>query len=208
MISECLRKESLPPVASRHSMNLNLKGALIKAAVRNSAIPVQQSVQNPCGHPANKPHPAIPAKAGIHRIKRALRAPFKAGAHRPSLQCARTAQYRARNALLRGSPRTFPVHMRRLDAPHGCRRRLLCPLPSFFTARMPAGGCGSDAGDAGIGRRMRGMARKMLPQIVGGVLRGPERRRHFTAFYRCLLPTAEEEPHVSGDQETHRRTQR
>jgi len=37
------------------------------------------------------PHLAIPAKAGIQHIKRALRAPFKAGAGRPAPQCARSA---------------------------------------------------------------------------------------------------------------------
>jgi len=52
-----------------------------------------RAMQNLRGHPANKPHFAIPAKAGIQHMKRALRAPFKAGAGRQSPQCARTARY-------------------------------------------------------------------------------------------------------------------
>jgi len=30
-----------------------------------SVLPAKQSVQKPCGQPANKAHPAIPAQAGI-----------------------------------------------------------------------------------------------------------------------------------------------
>jgi len=58
------------------------KDALIKATTHNSAIP---------------------AKAGIQHNKRALRAPFKAGAGRQDLQCARTALNLHLDSRLRGN---------------------------------------------------------------------------------------------------------
>jgi len=77
------------------------KDVPIKAVAHNSAIPAipaKQSVQKlQKSRTAGKNFSlawqisAIPAKAGIQYNKRALRAPFKGGVVRQSLQCARTA---------------------------------------------------------------------------------------------------------------------
>jgi len=77
------------------------KDVPIKAVAHNSAIPAipaKQSVQKlQKSRTAGKNFSlawqisAIPAKAGIQYNKCALRAPFKGGAVRQSLQCARTA---------------------------------------------------------------------------------------------------------------------
>ena len=85
------------------------------------AIPAQQSVQNPCGHPANEArsaipalHPAIPAKSGIQHRKRALRTPLQEwpmiGRSGPSgaAMCAFRALF-ALDSRLRGNGRNF-VH--------------------------------------------------------------------------------------------------
>ena len=81
--------------ASRYAIEGKKSSSLL------SAIPAKQAVQKLRGHPANKPYPAIPAKAGIQHNKRALRAPFKAGAGRPvPAMCAYRAQF-ARDSCFR-----------------------------------------------------------------------------------------------------------
>jgi len=111
---------------SPHRRDFGLAPSSCRLPLKGGVMREKQTVQKPRRHPANKPHPAIPAKAGIQYMKRAPRAPFKGGAVRQVLQCARTALYIALDSCFRRNGGYLPCHWEVF--------RAVLDFRSFYTA--------------------------------------------------------------------------